>query len=236
MVTRDAHSLGIEKWAETAASGNIAAPSTVGLTQSEGYPSSYKTPSGDNPEMEIIQWLWRAWSGMLVEVNEWGCGLPWDDGIAYLQYALVLGSDGDHYVAVRANTNVNPTTDSNNSDWAPLVPAGGTTFDASAIVSGVLDVAHIPNLSGNKITTGTVNAARISSAIARLASPTFTGNPRAVTQSGSDDDTSIATTAFTQDAIDRRQVVTTSDPTQTQINNLPDGGSILVRDTTAYSP
>ena len=144
MVTRDAHSLDIEKWAETAAAGNIAAPSTVGLTQSEGYPSSYKTPSGDNPEMEIIQWLWRAWSGMLVEVNEWGCGLPWDDGIAYLQYALVLGSDGDHYVAVRANTNVNPTTDSNNSDWAPLVPAGGTTFDASAIVSGVFDVAHIP--------------------------------------------------------------------------------------------
>ena len=115
---------------------------------------------------------------MLVEVNEWGCGLPWDDGIAYLQYALVVGSDGDHYVAVRANTNVDPTTDSNNSDWAPLVPAGGTTFDASAIVSGVLDVAHIPNLSGNKITSGTVNAARISSAIARLAlAPDVHGQP-----------------------------------------------------------
>ena len=227
MVTRDTHSLGIEKWAETAASGNIAAPSTVGLTQSEGYPSSYKTPSGDNPEMEIIQWLWRAWSGMLVEVNEWGCGLPWDDGIAYLQYALVLGSDGDHYVAVRANTNRNPTTDSNNSDWAPLVPAGGTTFDASAIVSGVFDVAHIPNLSGNKITSGTVGAALISSAIARLASPTFTGNARAVTQAAGDNDTSIATTAFVKNqgyaAGDEVEVHTS----QTSYDNASDSDGVL---------
>ena len=49
MVTRDSDALLIEKWADTADAGNIAAPSTVGLTQTVGYPSSYKTPGGDNP-------------------------------------------------------------------------------------------------------------------------------------------------------------------------------------------
>ena len=51
-----------------------------------------------------------------------------------------------------------PTTDSNNSDWAPLVPAGGTTFDASAIVSAAClrRGSNIPNLNANKITSGTL--------------------------------------------------------------------------------
>ena len=96
MVTRDSDALLIEKWADTADAGNIAAPSTVGLTQTVGYPSSYKTPGGDNPEMEIIQWLWRAWSGMLVELNVHGL-LVWNcwpvlrsprDGVRQRRHAL----------------------------------------------------------------------------------------------------------------------------------------------------
>ena len=132
MVSRDSNSLLIEKWAETADAANIAAPSTVGLTQAEGYTATYKTPGGSNPEMEVIQWLWRAWSGMLVEINAHGL-LVWNSGLAYVHPALVFGSDGEAYMSVRDSTNRNPTTDNNDSDWTPLVPAGGTTFDASAI-------------------------------------------------------------------------------------------------------
>ena len=232
MVTRDSHALLIEKWAAGADPSNIAAPSTVGLTQDVGYPSSYKTPGGDNPEMEIIQWLWRAWSGMLAEVNRRGCGLPWDDGIAYFQYALVLGSDGLLYVAVRANTNVNPTTDTANADWTLLIVAGANTFDGGAITSGVVGLSFLPTFPQSKVTDLVADLA----SKANLASPTFTGNARAVTQAAADDDTSIATTAFTQDAIDRRQLVVTADPTQANIDAIPNGGRILVRSTTAYTP
>ena len=107
MVTRDSDALLIEKWADTADAGNIAAPSTVGLTQTVGYPSSYKTPGGDNPEMEIIQWLWRAWSGMLVELNVHGL-LVWDAGLSYVHPAMVFGSDDMPYASVRDSTGVDP--------------------------------------------------------------------------------------------------------------------------------
>lgn len=51
-------------------------------------------------------------------------------------------------------------------------------------------------LSGSNINAGTVAEARIDSAIARLASPTFTGTPAAPTASTGTNTTQIATTAF----------------------------------------
>lgn len=53
--------------------------------------------------------------------------------------------------------------------------------------------AHI---SGSNINAGTVSAAYIDSAIARLASPTFTGTPIAPTAAADTNTTQIATTAF----------------------------------------
>ena len=160
MVTRDVHSLEIEKWAETTDAADIGPPSSAGLTQSGGYDSSYKTPGGNNPEMEVIQWLWRAWSGMLVELNAHGL-LVWNAGLSYVHPALVFGSDGLAYASVRNSMGVDPTTDTNDSDWTLLVVVGANTFDASAITSGVIDVSHIPNLNASKINAGTLGTGRI---------------------------------------------------------------------------
>ena len=190
MVTRDAHSVAIEKWAETADALNIAAPSTVGLTQSVGYTASYKTPGGDNPEMEVIQWLWRAWSGMLVELNSHGL-LVWNAGLSYVHPAMVFGSDDLAYASVRDSTGVDPTTDTNDSDWTRFgVTTTTTTFDGSAIVSGIVGLTFLPTYPLNKV-----------SGAAGLASPNFTGNPRAPTQTAGNDSTRIANTAFVQDAV-----------------------------------
>ena len=268
MVTRDAHSVAIEKWAEAALAANIAAPSTAGLTQSAGYPASYKTPGGDNPEMEVIQWLWRAWSGMLVELNAHGL-LVWNAGLSYVHPAMVFGSDDLAYASVRNSTGVDPTTDTNDSDWTRFgVTTTTTSFDGSAITSGVVALTFLPTYPFNKVsgvaplaspsltgdpqsitpasgdddtsiaTTAFVQAAVVAggSGLAPLASPNFTGSPRSVTFAYSDNDTSIATTAFTQGAITRRQLVVTADPTQANIDAIPDGGVILVRSTTSYSP
>jgi hypothetical protein len=51
------------------------------------------------------------------------------------------------------------------------------------------------------LTTGTLPDARLSAAIARIASPAFTGNPTAPTPAPGDNDTSLATTAFVQAAV-----------------------------------
>ena len=93
-------------------------------------------------------------------------------------------------------------------------------------------VGNIPALPISKI-TGLGSALLLK---ANINSPTLTGTARATSPAGSDDSTRIATTAQVQDAIDRRTLVITTDPTQAQINALPDGGIILVRDTTAYVP
>jgi hypothetical protein len=63
------------------------------------------------------------------------------------------------------------------------------------------DGASWTNLNGSSIATGTVADARIDAALARLASPTFTGDPKAPTASPGDNDTSIASTAFVTAAV-----------------------------------
>ena len=40
----------------------------------------------------------------------------------------------------------------------------------------------------------------------------------------------------TKEFFDERILVITTNPTQQQIDDLPDGGIILVRETTAYTP
>ena len=71
-------------------------------------------------------------------------------------------------------------------------------LDASRITSGELAPDRIPNLPLSKFGTGTLAADRIDPAIARLASPTFTGEPKAPTAATGDNSTRLATTAFVQ--------------------------------------
>ena len=134
----------------------------------------------------------------------------------------------------------------------PRVPTRASTDNDTSAASTAFVVAAIANLVASA--PGTLNTLNeLAAALgddpnfattlmgllgdkAPIANPVLTGNPRSVTRGGSDDDTSIATTAFTQDAIDRRTLVVTADPTQANIDAIPDGGMILVRDTTAYTP
>lgn len=70
---------------------------------------------------------------------------------------------------------------------------GATTASAARAALGT-DV-------GDNITSGTVAAARIDSAIARLVSPTFTGTPTAPTASAGSSNTTVATTAYVDRAV-----------------------------------
>jgi len=73
--------------------------------------------------------------------------------------------------------------------------------NSSSNLVATSDGASWTNLNGSSIATGTVADARIDSALARLASPTFTGDPKAPTASPGDNDTSIASTAFVTAAV-----------------------------------
>lgn len=64
------------------------------------------------------------------------------------------------------------------------------------------------NISGNNINDGTVSATYIDSAIARVASPSFTGTPTAPTAPPGTNSTRIATTEFVQKALEITQLDT----------------------------
>lgn len=71
-------------------------------------------------------------------------------------------------------------------------------FSAGTITANYFsgDGSSLTNLNGSNISSGTVAAARIDSAIARLASPALTGTPTAPTAADGTNNTQIATTAF----------------------------------------
>ena len=171
---RDADALITAKWAET---GSTATPESVGLAMRDGWPATYHVPhSGKEPERLVFNWLFRALTALMTEVDAHGI-LAWDTSVAYVHPALVFGSDGLAYSSVQNSLGVDPTTDTDKSHWARF---GVSKFvlDASAISSGVLDVARIP------------------ATMVRLVSPAFTGTPTAPSPETDDDSTAIAPTAF----------------------------------------
>ena len=91
---------------------------------------------------------------------------------------------------------------------ADATPAFRVVVDDDIPNTITVDLAAIATVanSGDSATaffsSGTIEDARIDSAIARLASPVFTGNPTAPTPSVGDNDTSVATTAFVANRID----------------------------------
>lgn len=75
----------------------------------------------------------------------------------------------------------------------------GPGITSSGTFSG--NGSGLTTLNGSNVSSGTVAAARIDSAIARLASPTLTGTPLAPTAAAATNTTQIATTAFVQGEI-----------------------------------
>ena len=202
---RDNDALQIRKWAAT---GNVVTPESVGITRAEGWDVQYSTPGGKLPEREVINQLFRELTALGDEVNRRGCGLQWDVRIAYLHPAVVTGSDGALYVSVQANANQDPTADSGNSYWRQV---GITRSDAD------IKAAYERNANTNALTDALLTMLQ---GATPLANPTFTGNPRAPTQTAGNNSTSLATTAFVQAAI--AALVASAPSTLNTLNELAD--------------
>ena len=116
-----------------------------------------------------------------------------------------------------------------------VVTQGGKIYRANGnITPGVFNVSQWTDIgasaSANLVTfvpVGTVSATDVQSAIAEvdaekapIASPTFSGDPKAPTPAPGDNDTSIATTAFVKSALDAKSSLYISD---TPPAGVPDG-------------
>jgi len=94
----------------------------------------------------------------------------------------------------------NLNSDENNLKWAT-----GTTYKAH--LDGIYEPVFTKNTGFNKAfgtTSGTVaEGNHTHSDLAPLASPTFTGDPKAPTPSANDNDTSVATTAYVRSSLSK---------------------------------
>lgn len=94
--------------------------------------------------------------------------------------------------------------------------------NANLTTLATLNGSALTNLNGTEIRSGTVVDARIDLALARLASPTFTGSPAAPTASISESNTLLATTAFAHQIAELRQLASSI---LTQLSALTNGSA-----------
>jgi len=133
------------------------------------------------------------------------------DGSIDLAHMSVNSIDSDQYVDGSID-NAHLADDAVDSDEIAagaidLAHMSVNSVDSDQYVDGSIDNAHVATgLDAVKIADGSVTNAEfqyiggLTSAAATLASPTFTGNPIAPTQSASDNSTKIATTAYADTA------------------------------------
>ena len=102
-----------------------------------------------------------------------------------------------------------------------LTIATYNTNIASYLTTATASATYAPKASPTFTGTVTIPAGASISGFATLASPTFTGDPRSVTPSTSDNDTSIATTAYVKANL--TSYATLASPTFSGTPNLPTG-------------
>lgn len=110
---------------------------------------------------------------------------------------MVLSADTNTTYTAGTTAEVTAGTDVVNKIWSPLV------FKASVLAllnKAAVGLGNVDNTSDVSKPVSTAQATAIGLK-ADLASPTFTGDPKAPTPTAGDNDTSVATTAFVQTAI-----------------------------------
>lgn len=135
----------------------------------------------------------------------------WDDTYTYVPVSgSIIAGDNTGEVGWTYSNGASPG--GTWSQGAAPSYSGGTANDPLSIADGGTGASDAPTALSNL-------------GAAPLASPTFTGDPTAPTQAFTDDDTSIATTAFAQEM--RRQIVRNAQTGTTFIPAASDAGKAI---------
>lgn len=136
--------------------------------------------AGSNPFQRL---RWRG---------QWAAGVSYDVGDGVLHFAGFYIARTAHV----ADAGLPPGQSVEGGN--PFVAFGGGALNASLFTAAnILAMLLTVDGTGSGLDADTVDGVH-AAALAPLASPTFTGNPAAPTQSTSDDSTKLATTAFVQ--------------------------------------
>jgi hypothetical protein len=135
MGTRDSDGILTIKWANA---GDTGLP--VGFDRNYGWPLAYSQAGGSKPERIAFNLLFKELSALGLDVNKFGCFMPYAATINYVVGAYVQGSDLNMYQCLIANgpssSIVNPVGDST-STWIIIA------FNAAA---GILPQNHLSGM------------------------------------------------------------------------------------------
>ena len=133
MARKSVHSVLTRIWGAMVGSGDVEDPDNIsGLSFDAGYDAKYKTVGGSNPELEGHNWLLRALTAAVAEVNRTGIMFWVADDVAYEEGARVVA--GAAYQVYRctddvptASRGVDPSSAQGASWWELDLPATATT-------------------------------------------------------------------------------------------------------------
>ena len=142
-------------------------PGEDDLVWDDGYEEPSGQPDGPPPTREQANKIWYHSTG-LVDESKKGTILDWDSRLTYSIRARVVGSDNNGYRAIQASTNVDPTTDTDNSHWERTVPPAVTVPVASESVAGVIQLGDADDQQTGTSETKGLSIKRIADMIRRL--------------------------------------------------------------------
>ncbi len=129
-MARNESGLRIREWAEL--SDLTQTPEAQGLTRSEGWPQAFSVDRF--PALQTHNGIWNEITAFAKDVEAHGI-LEWNASVepGYQHPSIVFGSDRLLYRSVQAGGETqDPTTDTNQTHWRPLLPAEVLEFATAA--------------------------------------------------------------------------------------------------------
>ena len=129
--------------------GDKAAPP---FTFTDGFTPPYSTAGPPYPERTSFNFLYNALYALAFDTNRMGGALQWDTAITYEQYAVVVGTDGNLYIAVISQAGNDPVGDTG-TNWIMVPSRAEVTAlqDFDTLLQSNSGAAQIGTASGSNV-------------------------------------------------------------------------------------
>ena len=142
-------------------------PGEAPLVFADGYEEPYSQNDGSKPTRaqmnQFVNWITK----LAAELNK-GTYPQWAAAATYVHPTWCIGSNGTPYLSVQASTNVDPTTDTDNSHWVKFVPDAVVIPNASESVFGTVRLGTDDDQQTGTATDRVLSIKRIVDLISRL--------------------------------------------------------------------
>ena len=218
-----------DKWAGNANTTDLAEPGDDGIgvtSRNAGFQEIYSRAEGEKPERELFNQIFKELSGAIIELNQRGSSLEWDENITYIHPAIVFHND----------TNGNPFYFRSKQNSKGEEPAGVSDYWEQIVITPATesDITGDPPRSAQKIVTPASLPDATTTTRGLAAGIATSGNVNA----GNDTEKYITPRALAQSRYQRTMEGTVTEPTSGNtisswnVGSAPVGNLTITKDRT----